>query len=89
MKIEVYKTRCSVGSNQFSFVVDDNIDHYYYIYSRDECIHISGGRWRETLASQRASESSWLEVLIITGRSRAELEKEIKDHPLPFITHNE
>jgi hypothetical protein len=88
MKIEVYRTLGLLGpdTNQFSFVVDGNLDCYYYIaqWDNQEAVHTSTGRWGTTRwgttpASQKASESSWLEVLILTGRSRAELEKEIKD----------
>jgi len=85
MKIKVYKsiftgpvaaTHYSLNKIQFSFVRGKTL--YHYICSPDWYVSYSGGLWGHTGASKCATESSWLEVLVCTGRSRAEIEREIK-----------
>lgn len=74
--MKVYKS-----PNQFSFVIR-NRNHYYYFYTDDgKCWNMekSGAPWGETSISLDAEKSSWIELLILTGKTRGSIERMIRN----------
>ena len=76
-KIKVYKSYQGKDI-QFSFVREQG-KLYYFVSLDGRYLDVSEGSWGATPASRCADPSSWQEVLVCTGRSRAELEQRIKD----------
>jgi len=80
--VKIYKASSSKGVFQFSFVIDDW--GYYFIYRYPLCRDWSKmwyirSKWGTTNVANSSTESSWLEVLLLTGKSRRQIRKEIKD----------
>jgi len=82
--MKIYKTKTWEETIQLSFVSsDDSCYHYLYLCSDTGSWLFSNTKgfniiWSESGPCQRSTESSWLEVLVLTGYTKDKVEEEIK-----------
>jgi hypothetical protein len=75
--MKVYRYDCSfLQVVTFSFVEQQG-KKYWFMNDPPWNISLGTGTWDTTPAGALSYPSSWLEVLLLTGRSRAEIEQQI------------
>lgn len=80
--MNIYKSKTSKVAPQFSFVFNP-YGYYYYLYQDDSwrfcdsrIVHTT---WDWCGPAQGCQESSWLEVLVITGFTKEKVEAAIEE----------
>jgi hypothetical protein len=82
--MKIYKSKTWEDTIQFSFVENDHSYYYYFYLSSDTGNWLFGYTqalglcWFMSEPHDKAVESNWLEVLILTGYIQTQIEKRIK-----------